>query len=133
MSGATYHRWPLGNDVSLFLNLADGAGSGVTGAAPLVSIQRYRELNGALLDGYYWNSASFVDTITFLSMSEVDSTNYPGLYVYHFSQSMVQQEHVYNVYYKNTVSPVGFDQEVHYFVTATSGSGDVKLYESEPS
>jgi hypothetical protein len=128
----TYHRWTLGNDISLFLSVVKSDGAGLTGSAPVVAIRRFRELNGSLLDNYYWNSASFVDTPTFLSMSEVDATNYPGVYVYHFSQSLIQQEHVYNVYYRHDAEPEGFDQEIHYVVTATSGSGDVKVYESEP-
>jgi hypothetical protein len=126
----SYFEWDTNSDVPLFLELVNAAGAGVTGATPVVAIKRIKQVSGSYLDGYYWNSASFVATPTFLTMSQVDSTNNPGLYTYCFSQSLVRAENIYNVYFKNDGVPVGFNTETHYFVNEISGS--VKIYESEP-
>ena len=129
----SYYKWSIANDVVLNLQLVDTDGTGLTGAAPLVSVRRLKSLNGVILDGYYWNSASFVSTPTFLSMSEYDATNTAGLYTYTFSQSLEQNEYIYSIYYQHDTDPVGFDFETHYFVNTLTGSGDVSIYESEPS
>lgn len=127
----SYFRWSIGSDVSLFLEIAESNGSGKTGADPQVMIRRYRTVDGGLLDNYYWTGTAFTASATSASMTEVDATNQPGLYVYHFSQSLIQSGTVYNVHYFHNDTPVGFDTERHWFVT-TGSSGDIKVYESEP-
>jgi hypothetical protein len=126
-----YNKWSISQDIPLFLEIASADGSGATGASPSVAVKRYKSINNGFLDGYYWDGVGFSASISFLPLAEVDSTNYPGLYTYCFSQSLVQTETVYNVYYKNTTVPVGFTQETH-IVAITGSAGDVRLYESEP-
>jgi len=127
-----YFRWSIGHDAPMFLELADTDGSGLTGATPKIAIRRHKNLNGSFLDNYYWDgSSSFTVTPTFLTMSEVDSTNTPGLYTYCFSQSLIQEERIYNAYFKHEDTPLGFTQETHYFAV-TGSAGDVVVYESEP-
>lgn len=128
---SNYIKWSINNDAPLYLEVAGDDGSGVTTATPLVAVKRVKEVGGAALDGYYLSgSCSFVSTPTFLSMSGVDATNFPGLYTYTFSQSLIQKEYMYSVYYKNSASPIGFATETHYFVVSSS-TGDISLYESE--
>jgi hypothetical protein len=128
----SYFRWSVENDVSLFLELVNSDGTGVSGSDPQVMIRRYRNVNGSLLDNYYWDGSGFTATPTSASMSEVDATNQPGLYVYEFQQSLVQSGTLYNVHYFNNSNPFGFTTERHYFAV-TGSSGDVKVYESEPT
>ena len=127
-----YFRWNLTDDVYLTLELVNPNGTGATGQIPLVAVQRVKQVGGGVLDGFYLSgSASFISSPTFLSMSEVDNVNQPGLYRYYFSQSLIQQQYVYSVYYKSTVNPIGFGQETHYFLFNT-GSTNVSVYSSEP-
>jgi hypothetical protein len=126
----SYFRWGIGSDVSLFLDVARTDGIGLTGSDPQVMIRRFRTVDGGLLDNYYWNGSTFVVTPTSASMTEVDPTNQPGVYVYTFSQSLVQSGTVYNVLYKHNANPLGFTTERHYFVM-TGSDGTIKVYESE--
>jgi len=65
-------------------------------------------------------------------MSEIDPANSPGLYSYCFSQSLIQEEIVYTAYFKHDYNPFGFITETHSFISSISGSGDIRVYESEP-
>ena len=95
-----YFRWKTNEDASFYLELANSDGTGRTGESPRISIRRNRNLNGTLLDNFYWDaSGSFTGAVNFWDMVEVDATGSPGLYSYHFSQSMVQEPYVYNVYF----------------------------------
>jgi hypothetical protein len=107
-----HFRWPTNEDIPLFLELAV-EGDPVTGATPVVAIRRYKEINGTLLDGYYWDGAAFTSTPTWHSMGEVDDVNNPGQYTYLFEQSLVGLEIQYVAYYKNTTPPSGFATETH--------------------
>jgi len=127
-----YFKLQTSQDASLYLELARSDGSALTGSDPRVSIRRHRDITGSLLDNYFWDgSGSFTASATFHSMTEIDSTNSPGLYHYHFSQSMVQEQYVYNVYYS---SSLGYDVETIMFETLGTElfSGDLNVYESEP-
>ena len=126
----SYYRWGIGSDVSLFLDLVRSDGVGLTGSDPQVMIRRYRSVDGGFLDNYYWDGSSFVSTPTSASMTQVDQTNQPGVYVYAFSQSLIQSGTVYNVMYKHNSTPLGFVNEYHYFVM-TGSDGTIKVYESE--
>jgi len=126
----SYYRWSIGSDVSLFLELAKGDGTGLAGSDQQVMSRRYRQVDGGLLDNFYWNGSGFTVTPTSASMSQVDATNQPGVYVYQFSQSLVQSGTVYNVMYKHNTTPLGFTTERHFFLLSGS-SGDLKVYESE--
>lgn len=109
-----YHRWATTDDVLLTLNLVSPSQTGATGLTPEVAIRRVRESQGgAALDGYYWDGAIFTSTPTWLAMSEFDAANNPGLYQYLFDNSGIGAEHVYQVYFRHTVTPIGFDTELH--------------------
>lgn len=109
--GKTYQFWGTDKEIPLSLQLVSPSGAGATGASPEVAIRRWRDSAGTLLDGYYWTGATFTNTPTWLSVTEVDATNYPGAYEYNFEQPGVQQ--LYMVYYRNTAAPIGFDVEQH--------------------
>ena len=128
----SYYKWPVGSDISLFLEIIKSDGTGLVGSDPQVMIRRYRNVDGSgFLDDYFWNGTTFVPTATSASMVELDSTNQPGVYVYAFSQSLIQSASVYNVMYKHNRDPVGFTTERHYF-TLTGSDGDVKVYDADP-
>lgn len=128
----SYFRWTLGNDVSLFLELVQSDGTGLTGSDPQVMIRRFRNVDGSgFLDNYYWNgTSSFVASAISHSMQQVDATTQPGVYVYTFSQSLIQSASVYNVMFRHNATPVGFATERHYFVRSGS-EGSINVYESE--
>ena len=123
-------KWPLTHDAYLYLALAGTDGLGLTGSVPQVAVKRIQDINGTPSDGQYWdNSGSFTATATYNDMTEVDSTNAPGLYQYMFSQSLVATERVYLAYFS---SSSGFDVEKHVFTTSGSASpNDFRQYESE--
>jgi hypothetical protein len=121
------------------LELVKPDGTGLSGSLALIAIKRIRQVSGSFLDGYYWNSASFVAAPTFLSMSEVDPVNLPGEYTYCFSQSLILSQSVYNVYFRHDTEPVGFASEIHFFTTPKEtfyinlpDSGSIHVYEQEP-
>jgi len=131
MSQSSYDRHPLVNDLPLFLTIVDNAGEGVTGADPTVSIRRYQKVNGDSLDNYYWTGTAFTATATLLDLTEVDATNSPGLYVYNFEQSDIQEEYIYNMYFQNLTVPTGIFIETHAFLSEATVES-VRVYESEP-
>lgn len=108
-----HFRWPTNVDIPLFLELVDSVGEGVTGKTPQVSIRRYKNIEGGLLDNYYWDGAAFIDTPYWHDLSEVDVTDHPGLYTYLFEQSLVGLEIQYLAYYRHLVTPIGFNSETH--------------------
>lgn len=110
-----YIRWPSNQDIPLILTLADASAQPVTGKVPQVSIRRFKETRGPLLDNYFWNAPSqnFIAFPVWYNMTEVDAANSPGLYAYTFEQTLVGVEHIYHVYYRHTSVPVGFSFESH--------------------
>lgn len=58
----------------------DGDGNGLTGLTPTIRLRRES-------DTYHWNGTTFVSGVQTLTMTETDSTNYPGDYHYNFSGS----------------------------------------------
>lgn len=108
-----YIRWPTNQDIPLTLALFDESGAGVTGATPEVSIRRYKETRGAVLDNWYWDDVWFSAPPTWFPMDEIDAVNSPGLYVYLFEQTKVGIEQIYTVYVRNTAAPEGFAIEQH--------------------
>jgi len=108
-----YIRWPSNRDIPLTLLLANSNGTPATGKTPQVSIRRYAQLDGALLDNYYWDGAAFTATPTWLDLSEVDATNSPGAYVYEFEQTIIGLERIYHVYFQHLPAPAGFTFENH--------------------
>lgn len=126
-------RWRTSEDATFYLSLAETDGkTPVTGSDPIISVRRHRDLAGNLLDNYYWdNTSSFTASAEFHSMTEIDSTNSPGLYSYFFNQSLAAQPYIYNIYFS---SSLGFAIETHVFEEGVLQifSGDLVLYESEP-
>jgi len=110
-----YIRWPSNQDIPFVLVLVDSAGNGVTGATPQVSIRRYKETRGAVLDNQFWDSGInwFSATPTWYNMVEVDPVENPGHYLYLFEQSIVGLEWIYHVYYKHSGVPNGVAVETH--------------------
>jgi hypothetical protein len=107
----SYYRWSTGSDIPLFLQL--GGATGETGKTPQVAIRRIRQLDGTVLDGNYWTGSAFTASPTWLSMSEYDAANAPGLYVYDFAQSGIAVAQIYVMYFRHTSVPIGFAIEQH--------------------
>jgi len=61
------------NAITARLEMVSGAGVGQTGLSPTAQIKR-------LLDGKYWNGATWQVGVTSVVMSEVDAVNEPGVY-----------------------------------------------------
>ena len=105
-----HFKWPSNIDIPLFLELEDVNFAPVSGKTPKVSIRRFREYQGALLDNWYWDGATFSATPFWFNMVETDN---PGLYTYMFLQSIIGLEIQYIIYYKHETSPTGFAAETH--------------------
>lgn len=129
----TDFRWRTSEDATFYLQLAEPSGLlPLTGSNPQVTVRRHADLAGNLLDNYYWdNSGSFTASAVWNDMTEIDSTNSPGLYAYQFAQSSIAQPYVYNVYFS---SSSGFAAEFHVFETGVTQifTGNLAVYESEP-
>lgn len=54
-------------------------GEGFTGATPMIVLSDY--------DGNFWDGSAWSTTYTEFSMLEPDATNFPGLYVYNFTEA----------------------------------------------
>jgi len=115
MSQQEVMRWPTSSDINVRLQLVAGDGTAVSGKSPEVAIRRFRETYGAMLDLYYWDGASFTNTPTFHTMTELDATGTPGIYTYEFEQTLIGLQHTYLVYFRHTSDPVGFAFEQHIF------------------
>ena len=113
MPAIEYIKWPSNASIPLTMTLVNSFGAGVSGAAPEVSIRRYRETYGHSLDLWYWNGAAFTMTPTWLLMPEPDPVNLPGVYSYLFNQPVVGLEWTYLVYYRNLITPIMFAVELH--------------------
>jgi hypothetical protein len=112
--GNAYYKWSKSDDIRLFLQLVSPSGLGATGLSPEVAIRRISESQGGVdLDGYYWDGAVFISTPTWLTMTEVDAVNQPGLYFYKWEQSLIQTNIVHDVYYRHLTAPIGFAVEQH--------------------
>ena len=116
--GQSYYRWSTDSDVPLFLKLTTPSQTGATGKTPEVSIRRARLLNGTALDGWYWDGAGgFNAAPQWFTLTEYDASNWPGLYLYDWEQTLVGGPTVYLVYFRHTVAPVGFSVEEHIVTT----------------
>lgn len=114
MARGEYLRWPTVAKIPLLLSLQEQTGAGSVGKTPELAIIRYRETDGILLDGYYWDGAStFQASPNWIPMPPLDEANNPGLYIYTFDQDLIGLEHMYVVYFRHTVAPVGFSTELH--------------------
>ena len=114
MARGEYLRWDTTSKIPLILNLQEYSGEGCSGKSPEVSIRRYRETDGSPLDGYFWNGVDgFQVGPNWIVMTEQDSVALPGLYTHIFDQDVVGLEHMYLVYYRHALLPVGFAFELH--------------------
>lgn len=102
-------------NIPLALALVDSSGAGVTGATPQVSIRRYRETHGAMLDNQFWSATLewFTAAPVWYDMAPLDAVENPGQYIYEFEQAKVGLEWIYQVYYRNQGIPLGMAVETH--------------------
>lgn len=64
--------------VPIEVRALDGSRNGVTGATITLTIKRHS-------DGHFWNGSAFQSGVATVAMSEVDATNFAGLYRYSFN------------------------------------------------
>jgi hypothetical protein len=102
-------------DVPLLLTIVDRTGAGVPGLTPEVAIRRYKEVEGELLDSYWWDPVTEVFSATpiWTVLPPYDAVNSPGLYVYLWNQSKIGLETVYMVTYRHADEPAGSATEIH--------------------
>ncbi len=77
-------RYPIASTARLYLSFVE-AGVGVTGQTPTIAIRRVSDslfYNDSLASG-----SRFASPAALNAMTELDSTNFPGLYVYDFDHS----------------------------------------------
>lgn len=70
-------RVQLGETVRINICALDAASAGVTGATITLAIRRD-------VDGYFWNGTTFQVAATTVTMTQLDSTNFPGFYYHDF-------------------------------------------------
>ena len=76
--------WNIGENIVIDLFVGDpNTGNGLTGQTAYITLT----IEKASI-GMYWNGSSYSASISSLTMTEVDSTNYPGLYRYTLSGSV---------------------------------------------
>lgn len=115
-----------GSTAPLYLSIVDGTtGLGVTGQTPTVSI--LCSAPGSSQDGFAFNGTNFVSSTSpiHLSMTQVNATLCPGLYVYDLvdpgfpavvSPAVPITSAIYQIRYNNTGSNAGDAYEIRKFV-----------------
>ena len=76
----SYTLVPVGSNVLFRFLLVSQIGTGLTGQTPVVAIKRRA-------DSMYWNGTEWQSGYITLSMTQEDSVNLPGSYVYGFNQA----------------------------------------------
>lgn len=71
-------RIQTGERDTIYVYALDSSGSGVDGAIVTLTIRRQS-------DGYNWTGEGYTSTYTELTMSELDASNFPGVYYYQFT------------------------------------------------
>lgn len=121
------------DNILLYLKLYDPKdGSSLTGQSPTLSIRRYKDAHGALLDGYFWNGSAFQAGISNLAMTEIDATNNPGLYYYLFEQSLIQSEIEYIMDYTLASGPAAGFHDAEYHIVTTEAFIPTESSEGTP-
>jgi hypothetical protein len=120
------HVWDIGEDIIIDLAVADPiTGNGLTGQAGFITLTiEKRSL------GRFWNGALYVASPFSLSMTEVDSTNSPGLYRYVLdgtTGNVEVDQYFAHANVSNFPTVEGDDYSIHAVRDA-----QVKVYESEP-
>ena len=109
-----YNYWTPTQDIPITWKIQDVLGNPVSASLvnPYITIRR-------ISDGYYWNSASFVNTSpTWLSMSVAPSSS--GVFLYTFSQSLLAVSASYGVTFYNTTTYNLYDYEIHSVMVITA-------------
>lgn len=119
------------DDILLYLELSDPeTGLPLTGQSPTLTIRRFRDPHGALMDGHFWDGAAFQAGAQNLAMVEWDSTNNPGLYYYLFEQSLIGVETEYLVDFTVAAGPAAGLHDVEYHVVTSEE--DVEISTGSP-
>lgn len=119
--------WNVDDDIIIDLFVTDpNTGQGLTGQSSFITLTIEKKSNGR-----FWNGSSYVVSLYNLSMTEVDSTNSPGLYRYTLDGSTGNAEAEQYFVHANINNPPtveGDDYSIHVSREVTS----VNVYESEP-
>lgn len=119
------HTWSTGDDIIIDLFVGDpSTGLGLTGQSGFITLTIEKRSTGK-----FWNGSTYVASAT-LSMTEVDSSNSPGLYRYVLDSSGNLSEEQFFVHASISNPPTieGDDYSIHITKDVTT----VNLYESEP-
>ena len=104
-------RYALGSTASLYFTL-DSSGVGATGQTPTANIQRLSD--SKYYDDSLASGSRFAAAVKANSMTEVDATNWPGLYKYDFPHTEdTSGTEFFLVRFKNSGTPVKLDH-VHF-------------------
>lgn len=121
------HIWNIGEDIIIELFVGDpSTGLGLTGQTAFITLTIQQSTSGK-----YWNGSSYVTGVFSLSMSEVDSTNSPGLYRFTLPAAVgnaIANKYFMHTSVSNPPTVEGDDYSIH-----VSRDTEVKIYESEPA
>lgn len=119
--------WGIGEDLIFDLFVGDpNTGLGLPGKVSVVTLTIEKRSNSL-----FWNGTAFVSaTPVSLSMTEVDSTNSPGLYRYVVAaaSNLVVEQYFVHANVSDSPTVEGDDYSTH-IVKNT----ELQIYESEPS
>jgi len=121
------HIWNIAEDIIIDLFVGDpNTGLGLTAQASFITLTIERSSNSQ-----FWTGSAYSATLTTLTMTEVDSTNSPGLY--RFTLTGATGNPSANKYYvhasvSNAPTVEGESYSIH-----ISRDTDLRVYESEAS
>ena len=114
--------------VNIFV-LDPESGDGYTGQTSYITLKIRRTV-----DDYYWSGSNWVTAVSTLTVTELDSTNSPGHYVYILPKTANTQARTY-IAHANIDNPptvTGDSYEIHISQAPYATAADLRLYESEP-
>jgi len=118
--------WNIAEDIIIDLFVADpSTGLGVDGLAGSITLTIEKASTGR-----FWSGSAYVVSLTSLTMTEVDSTNSPGLYRYTLDGATGNAEA--DKYYTHANVSSAPTVEGDSYSIHLSRDTDVKTYESEP-
>jgi len=119
--------WNIGENITIDLFVGDpNTGLGLTGQASFITLTIEKSSISQ-----FWNGTQYVASLFSLTMTEVDSTNSPGLYRFTLSGSVgnvTADRYFVHAKINNPPTVQGDSYSIH-----ISRDTEVRVYESEPS
>ncbi len=121
-------NWNIGENITVRLFVGDpSTGNGLTGQLSYINLNIHRAS-----DTKYWNGTTWQVGAYDLDMTELDSTNQPGVYTYILSGSTGNTRKDTYIAYATVNNPGVIDNQQN-FEVHVSKDNTIRVYESEPS